>query len=136
MTKSKKTGNVTYLFKMKDGSAQKATMPASWKLTYGMIAPGKPGSSYNNSDKMCVRAYDGTLLQAVFTEVESFRNMDIEVMEQIVETKQETIVKETPEGNKAFLVEAKSRSWRNPDLEYTAPKEFTSLPKLVQTEVM
>lgn len=131
---AKTAAKTTYLLKLKDGSQQKLTMDSKWKLTFGMIAPGKPGSSFNNSEKMCLRVYDGTLLRAVFTEVDSFRTLDISVIEKVKETKQETVFKETPEGKKAFVVEANVYEWRDPDQIVAPRQEFKELPRVVTTK--
>lgn len=119
----------TYLLEMKEGPQRKITVPTKWKVTFGMVAPGKPGSSgYNDRGGLCLRLYEGTIQRACFMDVLSFRDMAIAIEELVTETKTERVRRQTPEGEKDFLIEAHVKEWRNPDQPRTPPAEFVALP--------
>jgi hypothetical protein len=103
----------TYLLTMKDGDLKKITIPSSWKLTFGCLFPGSKGIA--PSGGAALRVYDGTQQKAVFTDVESFRDMGIQIEERITTTKQETYTKQGDGAGKAVVVEAQIHEWRNPD---------------------
>ena len=125
----KEVSTTTYLLEMKDGSQKKMTVPTSWKVTFGAAVPGKPGvSGYNDQSNLCFRLYEKANQRACILGAIAFRDTSIEVQELITETKTERVRRQTPEGEKDFLVEANIKEWRNPDKVYEVPTEFRALP--------
>lgn len=111
----------TYLLEMKDGSKKKITVPSEWRVTFGALYPGKEA----NHSKTGLRFYSGNKQHAVFTEVESFRDMSIQIEEENIKKQQETFYKDTPDGKKSFVVEGTVREWVNPDAPgATSSQEF------------
>ena len=106
---------VTYLLEMKNGARKKVTVPASWKVTFGPVCPGSKEAGYNGNAGLCLRFYEGADQHAVFVGVESFRDTSIEILEEIVETKRESFVRQGQEDGEALVVEATAKTWQNPD---------------------
>ena len=127
MAAKKTVGMTTYILEMKDGKRKKITVPSSWKVTFGLFAPGAVG----NAGKSALRFYEGSKenQRAVFMEVESFRDMSVPLEEEITKTQDEILSKDTPEGRKQFVVSASVKEWRNPDKQASPGSEFMSLPK-------
>lgn len=126
---SKVVPQTTYIIEMRDGSRKKITVPSAWKVTFGLFAPGSQG----NAGKSALRFYEGSKenQRAVFQDVEAFRDMSIQLEEEITKTQDEILSKETPEGRKQFVVQASIKEWRNPDSHFKPGTEFLSLPKEV-----
>jgi hypothetical protein len=103
----------TYLVSRKTGD-MKITVPSSWKVTFGPLNPGnKSGGTCGDP---CLRFYESeTKQRAVITQVESFRDLSIAVEEKRVSVKQQTLHKNTPNGDKAVIVEGRVEEWVNPD---------------------
>src|SRR5580765_5304474 len=99
MKMTKKTvpqGQTTYLLIMKDGTKQKITCPTKWTLTFGPLCPGTKDNNGYNATSLRIR--DGQHQKAVFTGVESFRDMSMSIETEIVKTQQETFYKDDPKG--------------------------------------
>lgn len=95
----------TYLLVMKDDTLRRVKVPSSWKVTFGAMFPGSKGSPPGGG--IALRFYDGTQQKACFNDVESFRDMSIEIEERITTTKQETFTRQAGDGRgKAVVVEA------------------------------
>lgn len=126
-TTPKAPETTTYIVEMRDGSRKKITVPKSWRVTFGLFAPG----SARNVGKSALRFYEGSKenQRAVFQDVEAFRDMSIVLEEEITKTQDEILTKETPEGRKQFVVQASVKTWRNPDTPVVPAAEFMSLPK-------
>ena len=132
---AKTIANTTYLLEMKNGSQRKLTVPSSWRVTFGSPAPGKPGSSgFNDQNRMAFRLYEKASQRACIMDVTAFRDTSIAVQELVTETKTERVRRQTPEGEKDFLVEANIKEWRNPDEPRKAPAEFLALPPVKQED--
>lgn len=127
MSTKKAEDMTTYILEMRAGNRKKVTVPSSWKVTFGLFAPGSPG----NAGRSALRFYQGSKenQRAVFMEVESFRDMSIALEDEIVKTQDELLSKDTPEGRKQFIVSASVKEWRNPDKQVSPGSEFLSLPK-------
>lgn len=119
----------TYLLEMKDGQKKKVTVPTSWKVTFGPVAPGSKEAGYNGHSGLCLRFYEGAdagkgKQHAVFVGVESFRDTSIEILEEVVETKRETLVRQGDESGEALVVEATAKTWVNPDAPRSKESAF------------
>lgn len=128
------TDTKTILMNLKDGTKRKITIPKDWKVTFGTLIPG--GKNEVNPERgLALRVYSGSTKEqqhAVFTDVVSFRDTSILIEEEKIETKDQAAYVEVPgEGRQVVNVEAKIRTWVNPDDPKQAPrKEFTQLPRL------
>lgn len=124
-------GSTTYILKMKDGTRQKITVPDTWKVTFGPIVPGKPNAQYSGT-ATALRFYEGNpktgKQHACFVDVESFRSNALGVLEEKVETKRETVVRQGDESGEQMVVEASVKEWVNPD----APKQRPSNDRQVR----
>lgn len=131
MAKAKTDQKVTYLLEMRNGDKKKISIPAHWKLTFGPLCPGSKDGGLNSTGATALRLYDGTNQKAVFTGVESFRDLSIGIEVEVTKSKQETFYKDDPEGGerKAVVMEASVKEWINPDAP-RAGSEFDSRPAM------
>lgn len=115
----------TFLLTMKDGTLKKVTVPSDWKVTFGPLCPGSKGET-NGYGSTSLRFYTGKDKQkAVFTQVESFRDMDIEIEERVTTTRKETYIKQGDDQGEAVVVDHNVHEWINPDSPpkgYQAPQ--------------
>ena len=112
-----KTAKKTYLLELKNGGERKLTVPATWKVTFGPTTPyeKKNGGGYGQ-EVWALRLYEsGTKLRAIFTDVKSFRDMEISLLEKKVKVKRQAMEKAGRKGGRAVVVEAKVEEWINPD---------------------
>ncbi len=103
----------TYMLSMRDGSRQKVTVPAKWRVTFGALYPGKEG----NSGKSALRFWEGNKenQRAVFTEVESFRDMSIQIEVEQTQSNEHVGIVKTELGDKNVVMRAEVKQWVNPD---------------------
>lgn len=116
----------TYILECKGGKQRKLVVPEEWKVTFGPLIPGREGAG-----TLALRFYEGKDKQrAIFTDVSSFRDASIPLMEKVTKTQSKRHTKNTPEGAKDFIVEARVTEWRDPDdPDDCAPNdEFLALP--------
>lgn len=108
-------GKRRLILQMQDGTQKKLEIPDDWKITFGALIPGQKESA----GKIGLRLWSGSkgkeIQHAVFTDVCSFRDMSIMVMEQIEEQKTETYRKEGDEGGEAIVADVRVKKWVNPD---------------------
>lgn len=117
----------TYILELKGGKQRKLEVPEDWKVTFGPLIPGERGGN----GTLALRFYEGKDKQrAIFTDVQSFRDASIPILEKVTRTQSKRHTKNTPEGAKDFIVEARMTEWRDPDSpEDTMPHdEFLALP--------
>ena len=114
---NKSEGTTTYLLNMKDGTKQKITCPTRWTVTFGPLVPGSKDHNVNSIGATSLRFREGQHQKAVFTGVESFRDMSIGIEVEINKTQQETFFKEDPNTGKKkqVVVEGSVKEWINPD---------------------
>lgn len=114
---------------MKDGLQKRIKIPAGWKVTFGPLVPGSKDGSLNSSGALALRLWSGSkgseIQHAVFTGVESFRDLSIELIEQVEEIRQETYRKEGDMSGEAIHAEVKVKNWRNPDKPEVKPQADT-----------
>lgn len=121
----------TYILECNGGKQRKVTVPEDWKVTFGPLIPGQQGAG-----TLALRFYEGKEKQrAIFTDVRTFRDADIPVLEKITKTQSKRHTKNTPEGAKDFIVEARVTEWRDADNpeEHTPSDEFLALPDDTET---
>lgn len=108
-------GKRRLLLTMQDGTQKKLTIPEAWKVTFGALIPGQKESA----GKIGLRLWSGTKgnerQHAVFTDVACFRDMEIDVMEQVEETRTETFVSKNDEEGEAMVANVTVKKWINPD---------------------
>ena len=107
----------TYLVEFKNGAEKRITVPEEWKVTFG---PCVAGGNSNGKFEMplALRFYETKEKQrAIFTDVRSFRDMDIEVMEKKIVTQEEIGYVERKGVKKATTFHASTVEWVNPDVD-------------------
>lgn len=120
------TDKTTLLLTMKDGTLKKIEIPAKWKVTFGPLFPGSKGAPPGGG--VALRLYDGSLQKACFTDVESFRDMSIGIVERVTTTKQESYRKQGDEQGEVIVAEVQVHEWRNPDEPKGNSKDADSRP--------
>lgn len=109
----------TYILTLKDGGIRKVTVPATWKMTYGSVAPWQNKGMDSGPKVYALRFYEGSEknLRAVFTDVVSLRDESIEIVEKRTSIKRQVLQKNTRNGARDVHVEARVSEWVNPDKE-------------------
>lgn len=124
----------TYILELNDGNTRKITVPSHWKLTFGSVVPftSRNAGHYDTSHRVALRLYEGSKenLRAVMTDVVSIRDADIVISEKRTSVKRQAAQKQTSQGMKDIVVEARVTEWVNPDddAERPVPDEFLRLP--------
>lgn len=128
--KSSSEGKKTFILGLKGGHIRKITIPSSWKMTFGSTVPYQ-GRGHQAEGGVALRLYEGNKenLRAVMTDVVSVRDASIEMMERRTSTQRKSAQKQTPQGMKDVVVEARVTEWINPDAEEDEgqPNEFLKL---------
>lgn len=121
------TETKTYVLSLSNNRQKRITVPANWKVTFGPLVPG---GRYEGGQGLALRFYASKDDQrAVFTKVEEFRDTSIPILERVTKTQKRRSQKDTPEGKKDFIVEARITEWNDPDAPDELPAdEFLSLP--------
>jgi len=133
MAKAPSADETVYLLEMADGTKKKVTVPSSWKVTFGPLIP--PGRGQPSHGEVSLRFYEGKEKQrACFTGVKAFRDMSINMQEEVVHTRQETYRKEGDGDGEAVIAEVHVKEWRDPDKPQEKKKEEPGkLVKLVRS---
>lgn len=107
----------TYAMRLRGGGERKVTVPTSWKVTFGPTIPfTKHGRMESGiSEAWAVRFYDGERLRGIFTDVQSFRDIGIQVLEKRIRSKRQIVEKAAKYGGRSAVVEAKIETWVDPD---------------------
>ncbi len=130
-TKKPTANNTTYLLNMRDGSRQKITCPTEWTVTFGPLTPGSKDAN-NGSFGIALRIRDGVRQKAVFTGVESFRDMSMEIEQEITKTKEETFFREEEGEKKQVIVQGAIKEWTNPDAPGAREVPQSNMPRLLE----
>lgn len=94
-------------------------IPATAKITFGNLNPGKPG--YGNSDHT-LRIYTaGNNQLAVFTGVQWFRDLSLKVRTRQKSEKQSREAEHGPKGSKVASHTEESYEWVEGDMEELVP---------------
>lgn len=122
----------TYLLFLTQNRKRRVTVPATWKLTFGMVAPGKAGgsSNYDGSRGWCLRFYEGTdKVRAVFTDVRSFYEVggELEIVEQKTKTTRRVLNSDQAGLSKGSVVEARVSQWVDPEVGESSDDQEESL---------
>lgn len=114
-------GKRRLLLTMADGTQKKLEIPEDWKVTFGALIPGQKESA----GKIGLRLWSGSkgreMQHAVFTDVASFRDMSISILEQIEERQTETFVKQGDDSGEAIHADVRVKKWVNPDAPTEKP---------------
>ena len=117
----------TLLIKKKDGQEIQVDIPEEWKITFGPIVVG--ASKTDGRIPIALRIYETEKLQrAIFTDVESFRDMSIPIREKRIDVQQKDGVIEVDGNRKRTIFEARTSSWVNPDEEVSSAS-LLQMPK-------
>jgi hypothetical protein len=77
--------NVVYEIKTRSEGRVRVTVPEDWKVTFGPVAPG--AGKYAGGGELALRFYESdTKQRAIFTDVQSFRDLSIPVQRLIKKT--------------------------------------------------
>lgn len=120
MSKKPNEEKKTYILTLREGGLRKLTIPATWKLTYGSLAPYQKATGYDDRSKtFALRVYEGSEknLRAVFNDVVAIRDASIEISEKRTSVKRQMVQKATANGARDVQVEARISEWVNPDSE-------------------
>jgi hypothetical protein len=121
---------------MNDGTRQKITCPTEWTVTFGPLMPGSQNKYYNSHKSIALRIRDGQRQKAVFTNVESFRDMSMAIEAEVSKTKEETFFREEDGEKKQVIVQGSIKEWVNPDAPGVREAPKSDMPKyLNQLEV-
>lgn len=80
--KRTKPENVTYLIRKTDDSLWRVTVPSTWGVTFGPMlgGPRKPNpKTYTPESPPVLRFYEGKQQRAAIPDVQSFRDLRVEV---------------------------------------------------------
>lgn len=122
-----------YILDLANGNTRKIIVPASWKLTFGSLIPYVKGqASGPYSGAAALRFYEGTRqdgLRSVMTDVVSFRDASMGIVEKRTSVQRKTMQKASAKGAKDVIVEARVTEWVNPDAveDDSSPNEFLQL---------
>lgn len=137
-SKKAAVSNKTYILELKNGDTRKITVPGHWKLTYGNVVPYNKNSHNPTESRVALRLYDGTKenLRAVYTDVVSFRDAEIGTLEKRTTVQRKASTKDSPQGARDVIIEARVTEWVNPDNEQpaTVPEEFKRLSHIEQED--
>lgn len=72
-------------------------VPASWKLTFGMV---NPGSEMGRSGSLhCLRVYEGEKVRAVYCDIKGFRDLSIPMARKVQSETRSSEWRQDSEGN-------------------------------------
>lgn len=118
MAKQTETTVKTYILELHSGNIRKVDVPSNWSLTFGPTVPYSGKGMSVAQGGTALRFYEGTgktKLRAIFTDVRSFRDASIPIMEKRTETKRKVLQKSDKRGAGNVIVEARVTEWVNPD---------------------
>ena len=97
----------------KDDEELQIIVPATWKVTFGPVAVGKPNKWGDSKGSMALRFYESdTKQRAIFTGVKSFRDASIPLKKRVKKVVGKDKYELDAEGNKKLVEKAKvSYTW-------------------------
>lgn len=106
----------TYLIVHEDGTEKKITVPDDWKVTFGPAVKGGNGKHNNFKMPMALRFYESENKQrAIFTDVVSFRDTSIKIVEKRVNVQEKEGFFECEGIKKQTIFQARTTEWIDPD---------------------
>ena len=110
----------TYIIECEDRTKKKITVPASWKVTFGPCVKGTNSSTRERTGgakiPMAIRFYESeTQQRAIFTDVISFRDTSIKIMEEKIRVQEKDGYMECEGQRKRTSFSAKVSEWVDPD---------------------
>lgn len=121
---AKKDETKTYFVERDGGRHQRVTVPASWKVTFGPLVPGKNFTGAGNNHP-ALRFWESANQQRmVITDVKSFRDVSIKVEERRTQMKQQRMTQQTEHGAKDVIVEGSVSEWVDPDAPNQGDNKF------------
>ena len=127
---SKKTETKTYLLELTGNRLRRVTVPDHWRLTFGPTTPYEKKENRGGYDVWALRFYDGKNLIAIFTDVKSFHDESIEIMERVTKVQRKATQRATPKGMKDVMVEARVTEWVKPGAD--DPEDGDNNPFLLE----
>ena len=132
MTSKAKPGETkTFILELKNGNVRKITIPATWKMTFGQLVPHTLRDTHGATSQVALRLYEGSKenLRAVMTDVVAIRDDSMVISEKRTTVQRKAAQKQTSQGMKDVVVEARVTEWINPDADAAddAPNEFLKL---------
>ena len=129
--RKQQSGEKTFILELKNGNTRKITIPANWKLTFGQLIPHTLRETSGATSQVALRIYEGSKenLRAVMTDVVAIRDASFAVVEKRTTVQRKVAQKQTSQGAKDVVVEARVTEWVNPDADpdESAPNEFLKL---------
>ena len=107
----------TYLLELSGNRLRRVTVPSHWRLTFGPTTPYEKKENRGGGESWALRFYDGKNLIAIFTDVRSFHDESIQIMERVTKVQRKATQRATPKGMKDVLVEARVTEWVKPGAE-------------------
>jgi hypothetical protein len=121
----------TYLIEFENRTKKKITVPSAWKVTFGpsYVGPNKQTIGRQFNIPLALRFYEANDKQrAIFTDVTSFRDMSIQIEEEIVNTKIKEGFVEVDGTRKATSFSATVKEWVNPDVSTQQTDRLLQMP--------
>lgn len=120
-------GERTLLIKKKDDTELQIDIPEEWKVTFGPAAAGIARSE--GRVPLALRIYETEKLQrAIFTDVESFRDMSIPIREKRINTQTKDGFVEVDGARKRTSFQAQTMEWVNPDGDEPKTNNLIDMP--------
>lgn len=88
----------------------KVTVPDTWRVTFGPVVVGIK-KEYGTSSAPVLRFYEGEIARALFTDVESFREVSIPVEKLFVKRKGSAKWEESRSGSSSAKEEVIEEKW-------------------------
>jgi hypothetical protein len=125
-------GKKTYQIEFKNGTEKRITVPEDWKVTFGPCVAGGNGNGRMEMP-LALRFYESKENQrAIFTDVRSFRDMDIEITEKKITTQEEQGFVERKGVRKATTFQATSVEWVDPN----NADNYPALPEVPEPDII
>lgn len=109
----------TYILELKNGDQRKMTVPTHWKLTFGNVVPYEGKGNRPGEYRVALRIYGESKedLRAVMTDVVSFRDANMGILEKRTSVQRKGGTLRTEHGSKDVVYEARMTEWVDPDKE-------------------
>ena len=117
----------TLLIKKKDGVEIQIDIPEEWHVTFGPAAVGMGRGE--GKIPFALRIYETDKMQrAIFTDVESFRDMSIPIREKRINVQEKDGFVELDGTRKRTTFQARTAEWVNPDESESPRANLLKMP--------